>query len=265
MGDSFEKLLGLTAKELKIHRFLVAGRFVVAESVGGSHMPRMTAHHVLKRLLARDIIRRTKRQGHFYYTCVSRETLLLSLFQNSAFPNGSTMLPVTRGVGFSVHRGTHSIYSLYEKISRESAKQRIYTIQTTKSTEYIFTHYSVNELNRIHEIMKANEVILEDIVEADFFKPIYREYGKNFPKAVRSFFNRLTVTYAIPANVLSFSCDMVICRDVVVFIDWWEETALEIRSPEMVAICRDLFESFKKDAQTVHFSELAEPYVGHKQ
>lgn len=258
---SFERIIGFTKDESKVYRALADEPFTVANVTKKTRLARMTCHYILIRFLKRGLVSRMKRQRHFLYTKISPEEVATHIATLSDSVGKSELPSTSRDARVSVHKGKQSIYALYEKVCKESVGERVYTIQPTASTKYIFDHYSVHELDRLHVLMGENELIIDDIIEEDFFQPIYEKHGAGFESAIQTLLDRMTATYALPEGSLASKSDMVIFGDVVLFIDWKEEIALEIRVAEIVALCLDLFKTFKSQTRHIGFRDLAEPYI----
>jgi predicted transcriptional regulator len=260
-NTSLEQVLGFSKKEAGLYRVLNDEPLFVAEIAEKARLPRMTTHYALQRFLQRGLVRRVKRDKRFFYYRVSDTDLVRQLIPTGNTSVQEISVPITNDTQIAIHRGWEGIYKMYERITRENVYRRIYTIQTTESTKHIFENYSVEKLDEIHKLMKENEVILEDIVEEDFFLPIYKKYKTDFKKAIGSFLDRLTATYVLPCNYIKFKSDMVVGREVVVFIDWNKQIAVEVRAKEVVHMCYELFQTFKSQARHVQFQELATPYL----
>lgn len=258
---SLENLLGFTSKEKRLYNFLDREPQNVADIARGASLPRMTTYYILQRFRERGLVKRVKRENQFRYFLIPPEEVFVDVLSANNVSLGNIVIPLEAEEGITIHRGMDGIYTLYERVCTEKAKERVYGIQTTISTEYIYNHYSLEELDRLHVLMTKNELIIEDIIEEDFFRPIYERYESGFESAVQTFLDRMLATYALPKGYLTFKSDMVIFNNVVIFIDWEKQVALEVRIQQVVNICLDLFRALKTQTRHIQFRELAKKYI----
>lgn len=260
--SDFERLLGLSSKERRVYRSLDETPLPVSEIRKETSLPRMTVHYALERLWKRGLLERVKRNKRFLYSRVPWEQLLKQLLPTQGVPEGGTRIPVSESADIIIHKGWNGIYAMYKRITEENKGQRLHTIQTTFSTKHIFENYSLEQLDSLHELMKENEIIVEDIVESDFFEPVFSRFGEeDFESAVNSFLDRLTVTYVLPENYIDFTTDMVIFKDVVVFIDWSKQIAFEVKTDQIVEMCMNFYEILREKAEKTRFGDLAKKYM----
>ncbi len=262
---TFEKILGLSEREQKIYNGIHTAPLTVAEIARGASLPRMTTHYALLRLLGRGVIERVKRDGYFLYHRVPKEKLFMEALPQSEMPGGFISIPITKDTGTVIYRGLKDIYKLHERICQENAGKRVYCIQTTNSTDRIVNGYSQKEVDHLNELISRNKIICDVIVEEDIFDPIFTKFkkdgAKNFEKYLEVFLDRISVTYILPKHFISFKNDMVLFKDVAVFIDWEKQIAIELRNKEIVGMCLDLFETFKTHARRVEYKELVKKYL----
>lgn len=258
-----EQALGLSDKEKKVYQALSNGEPQSVTEVGReADVPRMTAHYALQRFLERGLAERVKRDNQFLYTKVSFAELAKDvLLPEGEISSGALSVPVGEEVDLVVYKGFEEILQMYEKISASHPHQRLKTIQTTASTNHIYANFSIERLDTVHKIMNEHDIIVEDVVEKDFFAPMYKHYPDNFQEAAESFLDRTTVTYALPENYIDFTTDMAMFDDLVVFIDWEKPVAIVVRTDQIVDMCLSFYEILKSEAAKVQFRELAEEYL----
>ncbi len=262
---AFEKILGLSKREQKIYSGINNAPLTVAEIAREVSLPRMTVHYALIRLLERGVIERIKREGYFLYRRVSQEKLFMETLPQREMPAGSVTIPITKETGTIIHRGLKNIYTFYEKICRENANKRVRCIQTLVSTKCMIKAYSQKELDCLNEIIGKNKIICDVILEEDFFDPIFEKYGaKNFLKSLQVFLGRISITYMLPKNFISFRNDMLLFKNIAVFIDWEKEIVIELHNKEIYNMCSDLFETFKTHARRVEYRDVVQKYLPKK-
>jgi DNA-binding Lrp family transcriptional regulator len=258
-----EQALGLSDKEKKVYDALATDEPQSVTEVGKeADIPRMTAHYALQRFLERGLAERFKRDNQFLYTKVSFADLAKDvLLPEGEISSGALSVPVGEEVDLVVCKGFEEILQMYEKISANHPHKRLKTIQTTASTDHIYANFSIQRLDEVHKIMNEHDIIVEDVVEKDFFAPMYKHYPDDFEAAAESFLGRTTVTYALPENYIEFTTDMAMFDDLVVFIDWEKPTALVLRTHQIVDMCLNFYEVLKSKAEKVQFRELAQDYL----
>ncbi|PSO45147.1 MAG: hypothetical protein BRC25_03035 [Parcubacteria group bacterium SW_6_46_9] len=257
-----EQALGLSDKEIKVYQALTNDPQTVAEVTDNANVPRMTVHYALQRFLDRGLTERIKRNNKFLYTKVSfAELAKEALFPESGISSGALSVPIGEGVDLVIYKGFEEILEMYEKITQNHPRQRLKTVQTTVSTGHIYANFSIERLDQVHKIMNKHDIIVEDVVEKDFFAPMYKHHADNFAEAAESFLDRTTVTYALPKDYINFTTDMAIFSDLVVFIDWEKPVAIVVRTAQIVQMCLSFYEILKDKANKVQFRELAEPYL----
>lgn len=234
----------------------------VAEIARRASLPRMTTHYALLRLFERGVIRRIKRDNCFLYHRIPQERLFVETLPQSEMPMGSVTIPITKDTSTIIHRGLKNIYVLYEKICRENANKRVQCIQTITSTRCMLNGYSQKELDHLNKLISRNRIICDVIIEEDFFDPVFNKYGaKNFEKALEPFLDRVSITYILPKNFISFKNDMLLFKDVTIFTDWEKQVSVELRNKEIVRMCLDLFETFKTHAHRIEYRDLVKKYL----
>jgi DNA-binding Lrp family transcriptional regulator len=257
------QVLGLSDKEKKVYDALSVDEPQSVTKVGKeAGIPRMTAHYALQRFLERGLAERIKRDNQFLYTKVSFAELAKDvLLPEGEISSGALSVPVGEEVDLVVYKGFEEILQMYEKISANHPHKRLKTIQTTASTDHIYANFSIERLDEVHKIMNEHDIIVEDVVEKDFFAPMYKHYPDDFKAAAESFLGRTTVTYALPENYIDFTTDMAIFDDLVVFIDWAKPVAIVVRTDQIVAMCLSFYGILKSKAEKIQFRELAKPYL----
>lgn len=258
-----EQALGLSDKEKKVYNALATEEPQSVTEVGKeAGIPRMTAHYALQRFLERGLAERIKRDNQFLYTKVSFAELAKNvLLPGGEISSGALSVPVGEAVDLVVYKGFEEILQMYEKISANHPHKRLKTIQTTTSTDHIYANFSIERLDEVHKIMNKHDIIVEDVVEKDFFASMYKHYPDDFEAAAESFLDRTTVTYALPEDYIDFTTDMAMFDDLVVFIDWEKPVAIVVRTDQIVDMCLSFYEILKIKADKVQFRELAEPYL----
>jgi DNA-binding Lrp family transcriptional regulator len=258
-----EQALGLFEKEKRVYNASSADEPQSVTEVGKeAGIPRMTAHYALQRFLERGLTERIKRDNQFLYTKVSFVQLAKDvLLPEGEISSGALSVPVGEEVDLVVYKGFEEILQMYEKISANHPHKRLKTIQTTVSTDHIYANFSIERLDEAHKIMNEHDIIVEDVVEKDFFAPMYKHYPENFEAAAESFLGRTTVTYALAEDYIDFTTDMAMFDDLVVFIDWEKPVAIVVRTDQIVAMCLRLYEILKRKAEKVQFRELAQGYL----
>ena len=263
---AFEKILGLSRREQKIYNGIHATPRTVADIARGVSVPRMTAHYCLLRLLERGIIERIKRGGYFLYCRIPQEKLFMNALPQSEMPAGVLTIPMTKDLETVMYRGLEGIYKRYEKICHENAHQRVRCIQTTASTRHIVNDFSRKEVDYLNGLISKNKIICDVILEEDIFDPVFAKFQKdgkgNFEKYLEVFLDRISVTYILPKHFISFTNDMLLFKDVAMFIDWEKQVAVELRNKEIVRMCLDLFETFKTHARRVEYKDMVQKYLG---
>ena len=262
---TFEKILGLSHREQKIYNGIHATPRTVAEIARAASVPRMTAHYCLLRLLERGVIERVKRDGYFLYRRIPQEKLFMNALPQSEMPAGVLTIPITKDTETVVYRGLQDIYKRYENICRENAHQRVRCIQTTESTRHIVNDFSRKEVDHLNALISKNKIICDVIVEEDIFDPMFAKFQKDgkgaFEKYLGVFLDRISVTYVLPKHFISFKNDMLLFKDVAMFIDWEKQIAVELRNKEIVRMCLDLFETFKTHARRVEYKDMVQKYL----
>lgn len=258
---SLETLLDLSKAESIVYHNLQVTPKNITEIRLECKLPRMTVHYALQRFLRRGIVERIKRNKRFLYFRVPSEKLFSRLFLNQ--PNllpESFSIPLTKEAGIAVYHGKNSIYALYERICNENANKRLHTIQTTISTKQIYQQYDLVAIDAIHELMKENNIIVEDIVEEDMFDFVFEKFKKNFPNVMKTFLDRTLVTYVLPKNFISFTNDIILFKDVVVFINWVNQQAIEIRNKELIVMHFNFYDLLKQYSKRAHFKSIIAQY-----
>lgn len=257
---TLEQTLGLNKKEKLLYSKLGTESLSIAEIARRTDLPRMTSHYIIQRLFDRGILTRKKRNKQYLYCLVPVEKLILEILPQSSMSPCNISLPIKEGTGIALYHGFDQIYNLYKKICEKNIKKRVCTIQTTASTQSIYNQFDLESLDKIHYLMTKNKLIIEDIVEEDFFDPIREKFKNNFNEIMKPFLDRQLVTYVIPKNCLSFTNDMVLFKDVVVFIDWPQEIAIEIKNEQIVRLCFDFFELLKDKSHKMQFANFAKSF-----
>ena len=249
-----EQLLGFSAQEKKLYRVLNDKPMTVAQVSDGSSLPRMTVHYALERFMKRGLVKRLKRDKTFKYFKVAPQEIFknLDVFQSH---------PVNEKFETEIHTGYDIIAKVYKQLIAESENKRLRTIQTTASTKVIYETYPLEQLHNFDELINNLNVIVDDIVEETFFRPIFNRYPDKFEVVIESFLDRTLVTHVIPINILQFTNDVVISLRLVALIDWQTETLTLIKSQQQHKIFLSFYNLLSTYARKTSFKELAKPYL----
>lgn len=250
----FTQLLGFSTTEKQIYKVLSSRPQTIAELVETSELPRMTVHYALERFMNRGLVSRIKRKKHFRYLKISPHDIFKSLdvFNNSL---------ITTSLDTTIFTDYDQIVLLYRTLIEESENNRLRTIQTTVSTKNIYDRCSLEQLHELDRMMNESGVIVDDIVEATFFRPIFQKYPDDFEIIIKSFLERTLVTNVVPENTLGFKNDLVISPESVALIDWQAETAIHITSDQLHLMFLSFYNLLTTFSTKASFRELANPYL----
>lgn len=239
------QLLGLTKNEQKVVETVAHEEKIVATIAREAKLPRTTVDDIAERLALRGLLQKTKKSKRFYYKKASATSLIQTLFPQN-LPQGIHALPLLEGAGIILHSGTNELMQVYENLFTNSSTNRIYGIQPTASALAILEKIPHSKINYLNSLISKNKLVMESVLEADYFEKIKGVYEKKFAHWQKIFINRASITHIIEEKTISFQSELVLHGKVALLVDWQNSIAIEIFHPEITKTLLDLFHSFQK-------------------
>lgn len=227
-----------------------------------STIPRTTIAFIIKRLLARGLVKKAIVGKRCRYYSIPQEQLR-SIFESAYSIDSSKnefispdATPIT-SKKISCYLGVKNITRLQVHFLSSFKDERIYAIQPNKS--WLGLHSKVNEEHVIHvnNLIRSNNLIIDAMVENDAYEN-FKNANKNkrkFLKLAESFGNRMADYASPPKGYMTDQVEMWIIKDTAIFIDWREEIAIKIVDTHTAHFLKDLFLLAKESGKKIDHNE----------
>jgi len=254
--------LELQSEEIKIIQTLSGEKrltpTVISRQTG---VKRTTVNFLLNKLVERGIIKKTKVIGHFEWQLADEHHLAEKInalygFFNLSLSDALINLP---DIGVEIFKSQAAIENAYRQSLKINKNSRVYAIQGNKSIK-AQKSLSYSYLNNIQNQLKQKKIIIEGIVGEKSLKyfddlPIY---------LLRTYENRLVVTYLIRDELIDFDMDILILDKEVILINFGKILVVKIRNDSIRQAVKALYEIMKFTARKIDLNFYLKGLINQK-
>jgi sugar-specific transcriptional regulator TrmB len=241
-------ILGLSEKESGLVDVLhKKGSLNTSSLASESRLPRVTAMRILKALHERGFVTRKEKGKEALWELVSPvelESRLASVFNNSsAFSKSNINLSEVGSL--TVYRGAKEMLESNRKLLIAHAGERLLTIEPNGIWKH-FGRIASHEWESLNRAVKEKQIQIEMVVEEGFELALKEEVD---PGIEESFLSLAVDIRVVPARVLDSSTEIIIFRDLILFMDWGHLVAVEVKNPSTTRVIKAMFRMLQKSGR----------------
>lgn len=231
--------LGLNKKESKIVETLYKHDTLNTSALAyKAAIPRVTTIRLLEKLHARGFVVRVEKNRSVEWTLTNPKQIekrLLGIFANLQTPQQH--IPLSEVSSLSVYYGIDAILESNKKMLKTKAGGRILAIEPNGMWKH-FPHESSPSWEKLNKLFKQKNITVDLIVEEGFNAILEKEIHTGHTE---SFFDLVTTVRVVRSGVLDSSTEILIFQDQVLFTDYTNLTAVEIKNPSTVRVIRAMY------------------------
>lgn len=265
-----ELLLGLLPGEARLLEVLSEHRLRIHELVSTLKQPRSTIVHTVKRLHKRGWLTYKTRGSTREWTIAPNKKIehaLTDLSQQEKGYNtfmfaGSRMGDILRinpapHVEFAVYQGADNLRQVAYRVTKLNRTKRIYATCSSKTGKAIVDSLSEEAVVDINKGFTKTEALDIGIVSEHYFVQALQAKNINW---LKSFEGRAHSMHFLPSGEFEESTQQLIFDGSVYFIDWDNEVAMEVKSPDIVTMHTKMFQALQQRGRKIdmhaHIREL---------
>ncbi len=245
-----KNLLGLSKEEGQILDLLSESgplnTSIIADSV---RIPRITTRRILMGLHGRGFVYRREERRGVIWAAKGLNKVRESMSAAFGLSVLGSMEPISLSeVGdLTLYRGEREMYASNMKLLSLSAGERVLTVEPNGIWKH-FAKAPADEWQSLNKLVKEKNIILEVIVEEGF----ERELGTHVaPKVSETFLALSHDLRVVPSGMLDSATEVIIFRDVVLFLDWAHWIGVEIKNPSTVRVVRAMYRLLQSSGRSV--------------
>ncbi|GEM_PF-5609656 len=240
--------LGLTQKESKVLRVLnVQGTLNTSVLAYQASIPRVTTMRILNMLHKRGFVARKKHGRMVEWALVNPALLekrLAHLFEESGVFNKSN-IGLSEVGSLTIYRGVEEMLESNRKMLVAHAGERVLAVEPNG----IWKHFPKDQSDswkHLNLLFKQKQILIEMVTEEGFEKVLKKEVS---PDIEETFLSLAVDIRVVPAGVLDSATEVLIFRDQILFTDWAERVAVEIKNPSTVRVVKAMYRMLQKNGR----------------
>lgn len=213
-----------------------------------SSLPRVTTIRILKTLKERGFVTRHTRSREVVWSAVDSRVLekrFGTLFADGVDTQKTTELSEVGSL--VVYRGIDAILESNQKILNTHKGERLLAIEPNG----IWKHVSGTQqevITHMNRRFKEKQILIEMVVEEGFEKAIAESID---PQLAETFLALAVDVRVVPARFLDSSTEILMFRDQILFVDWANLVAIEIKDPSTARIMRTMYRLLQESGRPV--------------
>lgn len=224
-------------------------RMRIAQIVTQTRLPRSTVKDALLRLRGRRLARPVPIGKHEEWKASNTHGLAETFFNIAEYlqtsvetkrkgdETNATRVKLSQETEFVVYAGWRNIITLYERAIVSHAGERVQALQSTQSAQSGLARVSPAGFVPVNEAIKKHKVIMEAAISPSMLA-LYKPQGQAW---VNSMEGRMNAMRIVPDELLDFSGELLIFRNMFLLTHWDEEACVAVHNPSMIALMRQLF------------------------
>ena len=240
--------LGLSEKESKLLEVLKNVESLnTSELSYQSSIPRITTMRILKILKERGFVVRKEHGKEVLWSITNPKMLekrFMNLFKDSGFFS-TRDINLSEVGSLAIYRGKNEMFESNRKMLIAHAGERVYAIEPNG----IWKHFAKVQSKEVHEInmLWGQKKILVEMIVEEGFTEVIRKYVDT---SIEESFLALAVDIRIvPKGFLDSSTEILIFRDIVLFMDWAHLVAVEIKNPSTVRVLKAMYRMLQESGR----------------
>ncbi len=255
------RVLGLESKEKDLLT-LLSDSLSIQDVSRKSPIPRTTITYMLKKLVERGLVEKVRFGKRYRYYSVPAGQLQAILGEATASPFDEPPTPSAGAVPSSTkkisnYRGLKNITQLQVDFLQSHRDERVYAIQPNKSWLSLHSKVSEDQVIRVNEIIRNNNLIIDAVIEHDAYENFRRanQSKRKFLALAKSFGDRMADYVSAPKGYMTDQVEMWIIKNTALFIDWREEVAIKIVDAHMAHFLKDMYLLTKEHGKKIDHNQ----------
>lgn len=259
--------VGLTPMEEQVVLVLTDERLTLASLAEKTGIARTTLDRIVERLERQGWLTKVTAGKRTLWTRVCPENhfeQFLDMMNHLFADQSRKYLRDQSNESVTFHEGLDTLLDIHKRLTTadESRGKRIRIMQPVQSAYQSVTKTAVEEHCDINKTISKNDVIIDGVLPESYYKTLKQDLGKEW---LASFEGRSTQTAFLPEEFMVFESELIIFDGTVYFINWFDETALEIHDPRMVPMVLQMFSFMQKAGKKVDLNEHIRGLLGKRQ
>ncbi|HEY4511294.1 MAG TPA: helix-turn-helix domain-containing protein [Candidatus Paceibacterota bacterium] len=247
---SIKRFMGLSDREFSVLFFLrTAGKKNVSKIAEGTQLPRTTVGFILQELLKRNLVLRISVAGHYEW-CIRSPDVIKSQVETVQElwlgKKDHASVPVVR-----IEHGAKAFQTVADAIMALSRGERVFFIQGFLSAQQSLKKFDKKILAVLHEKVRTGKIILDGVAGEKVLDLFHRMSRQE----LESHRDRPVISYIVPGNYFQTTADILIFRDTVLFLNYSDETLLEVRHKMIADSLREVVEFIEDHAKKIDINE----------
>lgn len=241
-------VLGLAPKESKILSALnEQGALNTSVLAHQSSLPRVTTMRILNALQKRSFVMRRKKSKEVVWSLINPiliEKRLARLFEVSGVFNKSN-ISLSEVGSLTIYRGAEEMLESNRKILISHAGERVLAVEPNG----IWKHFPKDQSDsweHLNLLFKRKQILVEMVTEEGFENILKKEVSSGIKETFLSLAVDISV---VPAGVLDSATEILIFRDQILFTDWADRVAVEIKNPSTVRVVKAMYRMLQKNGR----------------
>jgi len=246
------KILGLNEKENSLLRALQKSHGSPSSLSKILNLPRTTITFLLKKLYRRGLVEKERIGQRFFWKAVApsqfAHTLRMLSRHFDPFTKSLEIIKGKRESTIELYRGKEKMKEALQKALKIGKGRRVYSLQGNKSVTTSFEKMEWEFIKKYQDKIKKKGIIIEGVIGESTLGFL----EKMTKKQLAGHLGRLTVAYVAPDEFFNFALDLMIFKNIVMIINYEEETVLLIKDSYLQEMMQQNISFMEKHSRKVY-------------